>query len=58
MKTKYVHICLATRKVGSRTSHNTGYTREEWDKMTEDERTRITNEIMWDYLDIWEEDYT
>lgn len=34
----------------------TGYTREEWDEMSEKEQNEIAMDLAWQYVDVWVEE--
>lgn len=52
-----VHIYVATNKVGSDScAGGTGYSREEWDALTEEEREQVTRETMWNVFEVYEKD--
>jgi len=52
-----VNIYVATNKQGSDScAGGTGYSRDEWDALTEEEREEITREIMWNCLEVYEVD--
>lgn len=50
-----VLIYVRTNKQGSEScAGGTGYNREEWDSLTEEERVEITNELIWNVIDVYE----
>lgn len=52
-----VVIYVSTNKVGSKScAGRTGYSREEWDALSDDERIEITNELVWNAIDVVEKD--
>lgn len=52
-----VKIYVRTNKVGSDScAGGTGYSREEWDDLTDEERNEITMEIMWNSIEVYEKD--
>lgn len=55
---KEVYLYVRTNKKGSDCcAGSTGYTREEWDKLTTDEQNEIANELIWNVLDVYDEDF-
>ena len=54
---KDVEIWVRTNKNGSDCcAGGTGYSREEWDLLSEDERQEITDELIWNCIDVYERD--
>ncbi len=52
-----VTIYVRTNKQGSDScAGGTGHSREEWDKLTDEEREAVTYEIMWNAVEVYEKD--
>lgn len=50
-----VLIYVRTNKQGSECcAGGTGYSREEWDKLSMEEQNEITNELVWNVIDVYE----
>lgn len=47
---------VSTDKFGSETSRGIGYTKSEWEALTEDEQNSIMNEFLWESVDAWAEE--
>lgn len=52
-----VNIWVRTNKQGSDVcAGGTGYSREEWESLTESEQNEIISELIWNAIDVYEKD--
>lgn len=52
-KQNEVLIHIKTNKVGSEMVKSTGFSKEEWSELDEDEKQEIINERAWESIDCW-----
>lgn len=50
MSDKTIWVYVSTNKVGSRTESNTGITESEWNEMSDEDRSDIESQYVWEQL--------